>query len=53
MIETKVADDAVHGDSHRLLLVKPIPVDGPAAVLLVNREEGDPIAGQVVKKVGS
>ena len=48
-----MADHAVHSDGHRLLPIEPIPVDGPAAVLFVNREEGDPVAREVVKEVRS
>ena len=47
-----MADSAVHGDSHRPLPIKPIPVDGSAAVLLVNREEGHAVAGEVVEEMG-
>ena len=47
-----MADSAIHGDGYRLLLIEPIPVDGAAAGLLVNRKEGDAVAGEVVEEVG-
>ncbi len=46
-----MADNSVHRLDLGFLTIQPIPVDDPARILFVDREEGDSETGEVVEEV--